>query len=252
MNSRSGILTSCSVVLPVFNEAGNLDACVRDALSVLPTVSDDYEIILVDDGSSDGTPDVIATLVSRHPAHIRTIRHDANRGYGAALRSGFMAADKEFVFFTDSDGQFSFGDLPQFAAIMEDFDIVIGYRVRRNDPWFRKLNSRIGNLLARATLGVRVRDINCAYKLIRTGRLHQLPLESDGALINTELLAHAAGQKWRCLELPVPHHPRKSGQPTGAAPLVILKTFQEYFLLRKRIRRVIASQPSAQTVMADS
>lgn len=233
-------MQSLSVVLPALNEQCNLMSTLERAVRDLGSLRLHWEIIVVDDGSTDDTPSVCQTLADHYVDRIKIIRHDCNRGYGAALRSGFSTAKYELVFFTDSDGQFRFDGLQKFLLHIETCDMVIGFRELRRDPWFRKTNSRIGNLLARAMLGVKVRDINCAYKLFRKSLLSTLPLRSEGALINTEILAFAARRGWKHIEVPVSHYPRRFGNPTGANFWVILKTFKEYFILRKRMNQIKA------------
>lgn len=227
---------SLSVVLPAFNEEANIAATVEAAVSCLQPLGITWEIIVVNDGSSDSTRSVTEGLIQLYPTNLRLVSHEKNLGYGAALKSGFQAASHDLVFFTDSDGQFDFGQLEEFIAAIEGNDMVIGFRKDRMDPWFRKLNSKTGNRLARWLLSVRVKDINCAYKLFRRDKLQRLPLQSDGALINTEVLAFATNESWKFREIAVRHYPRKLGKPTGANFGVILKTFQEYFALRKRIQ----------------
>lgn len=234
-NSVGRSSASVSAVLPVFNEELNIAATVADALQTLRKLDHGFELLIVDDGSTDGTRSVCNDLAAENP-FLRVIRHPYNRGYGAALRSGFQAARCEFVFFTDADGQFRFSHLPEFVAGMAGADLVIGYRAARRDPWYRKLNSRVGNTLARVLLGVRVHDINCAYKLFPREKLQRLLLTSEGAMINTELLALAARSGWRLLEIPVQHFPRRLGKATGANLIVVWKTIREYFRLRHRIR----------------
>lgn len=173
-------------------------------------------------------------LASRHPV-VRIIRHPRNRGYGAALRSGFAAARCDLVFFTDSDGQFRFDQVAEFMASIDAFDMVLGYRADRQDRWLRKANSRVGNWLARTLLGVRAKDINCAYKLFHRDLFQRLPLTSEGAMINTELLALAAYAGWTFHEIAVAHYPRKCGVATGAKFQVVVRTFAEYFQLRRRM-----------------
>lgn len=224
-----------SVVLPAFNEAGNLRRVVPEAAETLTQMQFDWEVLIVDDGSADATSAVAHELEMLFPGRIKLIQHPTNKGYGAALRSGFQAASKALLFFTDADGQFSFAELPQFVDCLRDQDMVLGERSNRQDPWYRKMNSKIGNFLARAVLGVRVRDINCAYKLFRTSLVKVLPLESEGALINTELLAFAHRLGWSYVQVPVRHFPRICGKPTGANVSVIIRTFAEYFALRKRL-----------------
>lgn len=218
--------SSISVVLPAFNEEQNLAATVAGAIGVLQQLGAEFEILIVDDGSADGTARVCRDLV-RHDC-VRVLRHERNRGYGAALRSGFNATRCDLVFFTDADGQFHFDQLSEFVAAIDKIDLVIGYRARRRDSRHRKLNSQIGNRIARAVFGVRARDINCAYKLIRRESLARLSLRSGGAMINTELLALAAQAEWKIRELPVAHFPRRFGKATGAKPAVIWRTVLEF------------------------
>lgn len=225
---------SLSLVLPAFNEAQNLSTTVEDAITALAQVTPTLEILIVDDGSTDTTAQISERLASEHSI-VRVTRHPVNRGYGAALRSGFAAARHELVFFTDSDGQFRFDQVGSFMNRIDQVDMVLGYRANRQDRWFRKANSVFGNWLARTLLGVRVKDINCAYKLFHRDRLQQLPLTSDGAMINTELLALAARAGWTFHEIPVTHYPRKWGVATGAKFQVILRTVAEFFQLRRRI-----------------
>lgn len=224
---------SFSLILPAFNEAQNLSATVENAVSALSNIVPELEILIVDDGSTDATAEVCDRLASRHPV-VRIIRHPRNRGYGAALQSGFAAARYDLVFFTDSDGQFRFGQVAEFIAQVDAVHMVLGYRAGQ-DRWLRKVSCYIGNWLARTLLGVRVRDINCAYKLFHRHFLQQLPLMSEGAMINTELLALAAQAGWTFHEIAVAHYPRKSGAATGAKFQVIVRTIAEYFQLQRRI-----------------
>jgi glycosyltransferase involved in cell wall biosynthesis len=225
---------SLSLILPAFNEAQNLSATVADAMSALSQLTSELEILIVDDGSTDTTAEVGHRLAARQPV-VRVIRHPVNRGYGAALRTGFAAARCDLVFFTDSDGQFRFDQVREFMAQIDAVDMVLGYRADRQDRWLRKANSRFGNWLARTLLGVQVRDINCAYKMFHRDSLQKLPLTSEGAMINTELLALAAHAGWTFREIAVAHYPRKFGAATGAKFQVIVRTVAEYFQLRRRV-----------------
>src|ERR1039457_5019147 len=201
---------SVSIVLPALNEAKNLEGTIASALAAVSKLVSEFEVLVVDDGSTDATAEVCRRLPFANPS-IRLCRHEQQRGYGAALRTGLTKAGCDLVFFTDADGQFSFDEIGDFLNAIDSVDMVIGYRVDRQDPWFRKVNSRIGNWIARRQFGVRARDINCAYKLLRRAALQQLPLVSNGAMINTELLAHAAREGWIFHELPVNHFPRTHG-----------------------------------------
>ena len=225
---------SISVVLPAFNEEINLPSVVRETLSVLQLLFSDYELILVNDGSHDHTGAICEELSETSPT-IRVVHHPVNRGYGAALRSGFAAATKEWTFFMDADGQFRFEDVVQFIPHLNRYDMVVGYRAPRHDPWPRLLTARIGNFLACRLLPVRVRDINCAFKIFKREKLCFLDLLSEGGFINTELLALAAAEKWTFIEVPVRHFPRQKGVATGAQPHVIGRILLEYIRLRKRL-----------------
>lgn len=219
---------SISVVLPAFNEEANLWSTVNDAIAALDRIGASFEIIIVDDGSRDGTAEVCRKLRALHRS-IMLIRHPSNRGYGAALRSGFGAARHELVFFTDADGQFRFDELPLFLSCIESVNAVIGYRVDRRDPWHRKVISRVGNWFARTFLAIRARDINCAYKVLKRESLRKLPLRCEGVMISTELLALAGRAGWKLCELPVSHYPRHLGKQTGARPLVMWRVILEFW-----------------------
>jgi glycosyltransferase involved in cell wall biosynthesis len=218
---------SISVVLPAFNEAETLPLTVADAIAHLDRLTSTYEIVVVNDGSTDNTHAVAQSLCAEN-CHVRLISHASNRGYGAAVRSGFSAARCDLIFLTDADGQFSFEPLSEFLDCIENFDAVIGRRAQRADAWHRSLISAIGNWIARKSFKLRARDINCAFKLIRRDTLRTLSLKSDGAMISAELLACATHASCRIRELPVPHRIRAHGSATGARPAVIWRTVVEF------------------------
>ena len=168
---------------------------------------------------------------------MRLVRHGLNRGYGAALRSGFDAATMDLVFFTDADNQFDPEQLPALLARLDDADAVVGYRETRRDPMARRLNAAAWNRLVRLLLDVPVRDVNCAFKLFRRDVLMGLALESDGAMINTELLAKLRRAGHSIVEVPVTHYPRVGGEASGANPVVIARAFAELFRMYRRLRR---------------
>ena len=164
------------------------------------------------------------------------MHHPRNRGYGAAIRSGFVTATLPWLFFTDADGQFGLRELPALLPYTARADIVAGYRLRRRDPWFRRLYAFLfGRVLVRAVLGVHVRDLNCAFKLIRRDLVAGLDLKSDGALINAELLGKAQRGGARIVEVGVHHLPRRGGTQTGGNPRVIERAFWELLALRAEI-----------------
>ena len=235
-----------SVIFPAFNEEMNLEAVVRSALKVLPSVSRAFEIIIVNDGSSDGTPKVAEELV-RRCRNVRVVHHPENLGYGAALKSGIEQARHEFIFFCDSDRQFTLNDLHRLLAWAGHYDIVAGYRQHRQDPFHRRLNARGWNLLVRAVFGLKLRDIDCAFKIFRREVFERLPIETVGAMVNTEILVRALAHGFTLKEVPVRHFPRRFGQQTGAKPHVILKAFCELgrMYLKLRFAPVPALPPVA-------
>ena len=225
---------SISVFFPCHNEEGNVERVVRRALEVLPKISDDFEIIIVDDGSSDRTADIANRLVKENHT-IKAVHHASNRGYGGALQSGFRTAGKQWVFFTDGDGQFDLRELPEFSADAEAADIIAGYRINRQDNLLRKFNGWAWTRLVNLLFGMKVRDIDCAYKLCRREIFDRIEMRSTGALISTEILARAKRAGYRIQEKGVHHFPRTAGQQTGASPRVILRAFKELFKLRRQI-----------------
>ncbi len=227
---------SLSVVLPAYNEEQVIARTVSTILDVLPAWVGDFEVIVVNDGSTDQTEAIVAALASTN-ARLRLVTHATNQGYGAALVSGFAAATKELTFFMDSDGQFDIYDLRRFFQFIDTYDAVIGYRQDRQDSWVRKLNAWGWRLLVGMVLGVHARDIDCAFKLLHTDFLHQHPLETRGAMINAELLYKLMRSGFTYKELAVHHLPRKAGRATGARPRVILRALRELFVYARKWRR---------------
>jgi glycosyltransferase involved in cell wall biosynthesis len=224
-----------SVVLPVYNEAENLAAVVADAGAHLQAAGIDYEIIVVDDGSTDATPSVLAQLAGQQPT-MRTVVHPTNLGYGGALRSGVDAAKGRFVLLSDGDGQFKMEDLSVLWRYREKADVVLGYRNPRNDPFSRRVAGWLYNrIFVRALLGGRFRDVNCGFKLFSREVLADMEIHSTGALISAELLTRARLAGASFVEVAVRHFPRRAGDATGLLPRVVLKMLGESVRLRRRI-----------------
>jgi glycosyltransferase involved in cell wall biosynthesis len=236
--SKVGAVDELSVVLPAFNEEENIEKTVRAVMSYLDAKPIDYEILVVNDGSADGTRGVIERLAAESP-RVRALHHPQNRGYGAALRTGFEAASKRFVFYMDSDGQFDIRELDLVLPLATDeSNIVTGYRMVRRDPFIRRLNAKLfGGTLVPILLNVRVKDLNCAFKLIPRRVLQSIRLDSSGALINAELYGRAVRRGFGIKEVGVHHFPREAGTQTGAHLGVILKAFYDLFRLRQEILR---------------
>lgn len=219
------------MVLPAHNEEGNIEAVVRRALEVLPTVADWYEILIVDDGSKDRTG-TIADGLATEDQHVRVIHHGRNRGYGQAWQSGIVAAAGEWIFFMDSDRQFDIGDIGRLTARCEPYDIVTGYRIARNDPYYRFLVGSCFNILVKILFDVHLRDIDCGFKMFRARLLKPMVLESPGALINTEIHAKANMVHAKILEVGINHYPRTVGRQSGTKPKVMLRALLEIIRLR--------------------
>ncbi len=233
-------VTELSVVLPAYNEEPNIDRVVRQVTAYLDPTGIDYEILPVNDGSRDRTGEILAALQRELP-RVRPQTHAQNRGYGAALRTGFDAAVKRYVFYMDGDGQFDIHDLDKLLPLASEDVIVTGFRIERRDPFVRRLNARLfGGWLVRVMLGVYVKDLNCAFKLIPKKVFTTVRLESTGALINAELYGRAIRAGFGIREVGVHHYPRELGVQTGAHLGVIFRAFYDLFRLRQQI---ISTQP---------
>jgi glycosyltransferase involved in cell wall biosynthesis len=215
-----------SIVLPAFNEAANIARAVTDAREVATRLCADFEVIVVDDGSTDETAAIVTELSTTDP-RVRLVQHGTNQGYGGALKSGFLAAKLDLVFFTDADNQFDLTEIAAFLDLIERVDVVAGYRIKRCDPLFRRLMAKGWNYLVRALFYVPVRDI-----------FDGLELDSVGAMVNTELMVKLGRSGYRVVEVGVSHFPRTAGTPRGAKPSVILRAFVELSQMHGRLSRM--------------
>jgi dolichol-phosphate mannosyltransferase len=199
-----------TLILPAYNEAPAIAQSLADAVAALSEMAIPFEVLVVDDGSSDGTADV-ARASGHDPNRVRVVSLVRNTGYGAALRHGFREARYSLVAFTDADGQFDLRELSGLLLLARRFDLVCGYRIDRQDPWMRKFYSRGYNLLVQTLLGTRVRDCDCALKIFRRDQVLSLDLESNGFFINAEILAKARMAGQSVSEVGVNHFPRLRG-----------------------------------------
>ncbi|MBI3770797.1 MAG: glycosyltransferase family 2 protein [Deltaproteobacteria bacterium] len=225
---------SLSAFFPAYNEERNVPMMVERMTAVLARVADDYEIIVVDDGSADRTGAVADELAAADP-HVRVVHHPVNRGYGGALKSGFAASRKAYVFFTDGDGQFDVAEIERLLPFVPEYDVVVGYRLDRAEGGLRKLNAAAWNGLVHRLFHIPVRDVDCAFKLFKREVFDMVRVEAEGAMISTEVLARAVRAGFRVHEVGVHHYERRHGTPTGANPLVIVRAFYELFKLYRRI-----------------
>ena len=226
---------SLSVVLPTYNEEQVIASTVEQVMRELANLTRDFEVVVVNDGSTDRTGAVLSAS-QKLDKHLRILTHKRNQGYGATLADGFAAATNELTFFMDSDGQFDIRELKRFLPLIDEYDAVIGYRVKRQDTWMRRLNAWAWKLVVGLALGVHVRDIDCAFKLLRTDFLQRHPLETRGAMINAELLYRLKVSGCTLREVGVRHLPRQSGRATGANLRVIGRAFRELFVSTRKWR----------------
>jgi glycosyltransferase involved in cell wall biosynthesis len=239
------IVRDISVIFPAFNEEANIRCTIEAAIKVLPKVARRWEIIVVNDGSTDDTALVCDQLRALY-SEVKVIVHQQNRGYGAALKSGITSANYDLIFFSDSDGQFDFNELQQLICWSEDFDIIAGYRAKRRDPLHRRLNALGWNVLIRLVLGIKIRDIDCAFKLFRRSVFDHIQIRCVGAMVNTEILAQATRLGLRIRQVKVSHFPRRYGKQSGANLRVIIKAFRELCRLWRKLRRVKPDQAGLQ------
>ncbi|HET6963614.1 MAG TPA: FAD-dependent oxidoreductase [Acidimicrobiales bacterium] len=232
-----------SIVLPAYDEEDNIVEAVHRAGRVASRLCDDYEIIVVDDGSTDGTARLVRSIAAQD-SRVQLVTHDRNRGYGEALRTGFRAARMDLVFFTDADNQFDMHELAKFLPWIDKVDVVAGYRVNRRDTFVRRLFAHMWNVLVRSLFYVPVRDIDCAFKLFRRHVFDSLDLESVGAMVNTELMVKIGRSGAGVVEIGVRHYPRTAGRARGAHPRVIARALVELVRMSRRLNRISAASGS--------
>ncbi|MGD8793333.1 MAG: glycosyltransferase family 2 protein [Anaerolineae bacterium] len=231
-------MTTISLVLPAYNEAENIEPMVAEATPALEANADDHEIIVVDDGSVDGTAEVTRQVMETYP-RVRLVQHEVNRGFGAAVFTGFTSATKEWIFYTDADRQFVLSELENFVPYMEEADLIAGYRAPRRDPFLRVFYGKGWSALCTLLFGYTVRDVDCGFKLFRREIIEELAaqIESRGATFSIEWLVRAKRAGYRFVELPVSHRPRVAGSQTGANIDVIVRAFRELVKFRLQLWR---------------
>jgi len=228
---------SISLFFPMHNEEKNIVKLVNAAGVLLSANVRDYEIIIVDDGSSDGTPQ-IADRMARDDGKIRVIHHPKNLGYGAALRTGFIAAKNELILFTDADLQFDIGEMKYFLECSEQYECVIGYRLKRADDFRRKIYAKGWMFLVRLLFGLRVKDLDCGFKLFSRRLMDKIKFVSCGAVSTTEILVQIKRMGVPMKEIGVNHFPREHGQQSGARYNVVLTAFIELIQLYFRLSKI--------------
>lgn len=225
-------MLNVSITIPAFNEAENIEHVAQDALAALKLYSPGGEILFVNDGSTDATGEILDRLAKKNK-QIRVIHHAVNQGFSGAITSCYRGARKEFVFLAPGDGQIALKDLKLFMDKLSDHDVVIGYRLMRDEPFARKLNSAVFHLIYRLLFGVPVKEISTAV-LWRKSILQAIHITAHprSALVEPEVIYKAWKQGARLTQVGVPYHPRRAGQAKGGSILMILMTLKELFRLR--------------------
>lgn len=227
---------SISVTFPCYNEEANVERTTAAALRTFRRISDDFEVIIVNDGSRDRTGEIADGLAARH-RQVRAVHNPTNLGYGGALQRGFREARKEWVFYTDGDGQFDFDEIERLLPLLDHYDIVSAYRLDRQDPFIRKMNALGWTTLVNLVFGLHVRDVDCAFKIYPRKLFEEIEMKSHSALIDAEVLARAKRLGYTIGQVGVRHYPRTAGSQTGASPRVVFQAFRELFALRAEIQR---------------
>ncbi|MCM8784147.1 MAG: glycosyltransferase family 2 protein [Candidatus Omnitrophica bacterium] len=229
------MIRNISVFFPAYNEEKNIEKVVLSTLDFLKEITSDYEIIIVNDGSKDRTGEIAEDLSKKNP-QVKVVHHSKNLGYGSALTSGFRNSTKDLVFFMDSDNQFDIKEIRNLLPLLESFDVVVGYRLRRKDSFHRKLNAWLFNLLVNILFCLGIEDVDCGFKLFKKEAVENIKLESKGALISTELLVKIKKRGFRIKQVGVHHYPRMHGKQTGTNFKVILRFFKELIKMGWKLR----------------
>src|SRR3990167_8157413 len=220
-----------SIFFPFWNEEKNIESVIKTAIPIAQKIAEKWEIIAIDDGSSDKTLKIAEKIAETHP-NIAVVSDKINRGYGAALKSGFEKAKYDLIVFTDGDGQFDFSQVDKFLKKIEKSDIVIGYRKKRFDNPIRHILMNLLKVWDFLFFGFLYRDIDCGFKMFKTDSLEKiLPLKSEGAMITTEILAKAKQIKLKISQVEVSHYPRIYGDQSGGNLRVIVRAIRESFAL---------------------
>lgn len=246
-NSTPTTLTGLSFVFPMYNEIGNIENCVTEALATGRKITDNLEIVVVNDASTDGCGELADRLAERHP-ELKVLHHARNRKLGGALRTGFAAATKDWVLYIDSDLPIDMDDALRAVPLTQNADMVIGNRQGRAEGIKREVMSFTYNRLIRYLFGLNVRDVNFAFKMFRRVILDHITLQSEGSFIDAELLIETNKAGFKIAELPIQYHPRVAGVSTLASTSVVRTILRELWSYRQAARK----RPAHRRVSSDS
>lgn len=224
-----------SVFFPAYNEEKNIKLTVLDAKKVLEKIALKWEILVINDGSTDKTAEVARDL-GKKDKRIRLVNHKENKGYGGALKTGFEKSRYEWVAFTDSDGQFDFSEIEKFISKRDEADFILGYRLKRADSALRKVLTWGWNLFPKIILGMRARDYSCGFKMLKRKVFEDMkPLVGEEKVTQIEMIVKAQRKGYKIVEVGVNHYPRKRGKATGANIFVVMKSMRDLLKLWKEI-----------------
>jgi len=232
------IISELSVFFPAYNEEKNIESTVESAIKTLQEIAKKWEVLVVNDGSTDKTQNVVEKIAKKYPDNVRLITHSPNKGYGGALKSGFYNCKLEWIAFTDSDGQFKFDEITHFIDIAnrEDADLVIGYRLKREDSFARIMIANLLKVWNFILYGAWFKDADCGFKLVKKQVIDEIPkLQTESAITETEVLIRSKKAGFKISEVGVRHYPRNDGCQTGGNPKVIWKAIVESFKLWKAL-----------------
>lgn len=239
----SGLPPSLSVFFPAYNDGGTIASLVIAAVRAASALTPDYEVIVVNDGSTDDTASILDEMARMYPDHVRIVHHQANRGYGGALRSGFSAASKDLVFYTDGDAQYDPAEVAAlWPALTADVDWVNGWKISRSDPLHRIVIGRLYHHTVKTLFGLAVRDVDCDFRLMRRRIFDVVQLEKNSGVICLEMMKKFQDAGFRVAEVPVHHYHRTHGQSqffnfrrVGRTGVDVLKLWWALVVRRKHI-----------------
>jgi glycosyltransferase involved in cell wall biosynthesis len=239
-----------SAFFPAYNDAATIASVVIGAVRTLESLTGDYEVIVVDDGSRDSTSEILAELERLYPGRLRVERHASNHGYGGALKTGIAASTKEWIFYTDGDAQYDVRELALLAAQAGDqVDVVNGYKIARSDPFYRKLVGVLYNAFVHAAFRLRIRDVDCDFRLMRRSLFEKLDLKSRSGTICVEMIKKLQDAGCRFTEVPVHHFHRSVGRSQFFRPYWLLKTFVDLVVLWRDMMWTVPAPQSGVTAL---